>query len=85
MKSYTVQPAREVRGAIEVPGDKSISHRAVMLGSLAGGTTVVRGFLRGGGYHLDPEYFSCHGDRGTRRRGDAPDPGQGTEGPFRAG
>lgn len=47
MKSYTVQPAKEVCGTIEVPGDKSISHRAVMLGSLARGTTVVRGFLRG--------------------------------------
>ena len=47
MKSYTVQPAKMVCGTIEVPGDKSISHRAVMLGSLARGTTVVRGFLRG--------------------------------------
>jgi len=47
LKSYTVQPAKEVCGTIEVPGDKSISHRAVMLGSLARGTTVVRGFLRG--------------------------------------
>jgi 3-phosphoshikimate 1-carboxyvinyltransferase len=34
-------------GNLRVPGDKSISHRAVMLGSLAEGTTAVRGFLEG--------------------------------------
>ncbi len=34
-------------GALRVPGDKSISHRSVILGSLAEGTTSVRNFLRG--------------------------------------
>lgn len=34
-------------GKIKVPGDKSISHRAVMLGALAGGTTEITGFLQG--------------------------------------
>lgn len=34
-------------GTIRVPGDKSISHRAVMLGSLAADTTRIRGFLPG--------------------------------------
>jgi len=34
-------------GAITVPGDKSISHRAVMLGSLAKGVTKISGFLKG--------------------------------------
>jgi 3-phosphoshikimate 1-carboxyvinyltransferase len=33
---------------IAVPGDKSISHRSIMLGAIANGTTTVRGFLRGG-------------------------------------
>jgi 3-phosphoshikimate 1-carboxyvinyltransferase len=33
-------------GRVEVPGDKSISHRAVLLGSLADGTTRIRNFLR---------------------------------------
>lgn len=47
MKKYTVKPVKKVAGKIEVPGDKSISHRAVMLGSLARGTTVVSGFLQG--------------------------------------
>lgn len=47
MKSYTVKPAVSVRGEISVPGDKSISHRSIMLGSLASGVTTVSGFLRG--------------------------------------
>jgi 3-phosphoshikimate 1-carboxyvinyltransferase len=38
-------PANSVGGRITVPGDKSISHRALMLGAVARGTTVVRGFL----------------------------------------
>lgn len=36
-----------LRGAITVPGDKSVSHRAVMLGALANGTTRITGFLMG--------------------------------------
>jgi 3-phosphoshikimate 1-carboxyvinyltransferase len=36
-----------VSGEIRVPGDKSISHRAVMLGAIADGSTEVRGFLDG--------------------------------------
>src|SRR5512147_1708174 len=47
VESYTVQPANGIRGEITVPGDKSISHRSIMLGSIARGTTTVRGFLRG--------------------------------------
>ena len=34
-------------GELTVPGDKSVSHRAVMLGALAEGTSRIRGFLRG--------------------------------------
>lgn len=40
----TVRPAR-IRGRLRPPGDKSISHRAVLLGALARGTTVIHGFL----------------------------------------
>ncbi|MGN0465435.1 MAG: 3-phosphoshikimate 1-carboxyvinyltransferase [Lachnospiraceae bacterium] len=36
-----------LRGTITVPGDKSISHRAVMFGSIAKGTTEISGFLNG--------------------------------------
>jgi len=42
---YLVEPARELSGSIVVPGDKSISHRALMLGGIAHGTTEVTGFL----------------------------------------
>jgi len=47
LKSYTVHPAKAVKGEISVPGDKSISHRSIILGSIADGTTTVTGFLRG--------------------------------------
>lgn len=47
MKSITIQPTASVRGEIVVPGDKSISHRSIMLGAIANGVTTVRGFLRG--------------------------------------
>ncbi|WP_100331412.1 3-phosphoshikimate 1-carboxyvinyltransferase [Bacillus xiapuensis] len=39
------QPA--LKGTIEVPGDKSISHRSVMFGALAAGKTTIRHFLKG--------------------------------------
>lgn len=38
---------RHLKGELTVPGDKSISHRSIMLGSLAKGTTEVTGFLQG--------------------------------------
>jgi len=43
-----VEPAVSVVGHVAVPGDKSISHRAVMLGAIGEGETRVRGFGRGG-------------------------------------
>ncbi len=43
--SETVQGARRLRGEIAVPGDKSISHRALMFNALAVGTARVDGFL----------------------------------------
>ncbi len=47
MTDVTIKPAASVKGEITVPGDKSISHRSIMLGAIANGTTTVRGFLRG--------------------------------------
>ncbi|MDE6025265.1 MAG: 3-phosphoshikimate 1-carboxyvinyltransferase [Lachnospiraceae bacterium] len=38
---------KSIKGELTVPGDKSISHRSIMLGSLAKGTTEVTGFLQG--------------------------------------
>lgn len=44
---FVVQPGGSLNGKIRVPGDKSISHRSIMLGSLAEGVTHVSGFLEG--------------------------------------
>jgi 3-phosphoshikimate 1-carboxyvinyltransferase len=41
-----VAPAVSLRGAVAVPGDKSISHRAVLIGSICEGETLVTGFGR---------------------------------------
>ena len=43
-----IEPAARVAGHVAVPGDKSISHRAVLIGALAQGETHVRGFGRAG-------------------------------------
>lgn len=45
--TWTVAPGGTPNGTVRVPGDKSISHRSVMLGSLAEGVTEVSGFLDG--------------------------------------
>jgi len=47
MTKFVVAPAAGVAGAVTVPGDKSVSHRAVMFGALAEGRTHVTGFLEG--------------------------------------
>jgi 3-phosphoshikimate 1-carboxyvinyltransferase len=44
---YLVQPGGALQGQLRVPGDKSISHRAIMLGALAEGVTTITGFLEG--------------------------------------
>ena len=46
-REFLCQPSRRVQGRFSVPGDKSISHRAVMFGALAEGRTEVSGFLPG--------------------------------------
>ncbi len=43
--TFKVRPGGSLRGEIRVPGDKSMSHRSIMLGSLAEGITHVTGFL----------------------------------------
>lgn len=45
--NYSAQPASQLAGTVRVPGDKSISHRSIMLGSIASGLTRVTGFLSG--------------------------------------
>lgn len=45
--NYIARPGGQLSGSFRVPGDKSISHRSIMLGSLAEGVTEVEGFLEG--------------------------------------
>ena len=45
MDNLTVKPAEKIKAEIRVPGDKSISHRAIMIGSVAKGETIVNNFL----------------------------------------
>ena len=53
--NYISSPVSTVSGDITVPGDKSISHRALMLGAIATGTTTISGFLDG----EEHEYEIC--------------------------
>ena len=45
--TFVVTPGGRLTGRVRVPGDKSMSHRSIMLGSLAEGVTQVEGFLEG--------------------------------------
>jgi 3-phosphoshikimate 1-carboxyvinyltransferase len=47
MSRFVVRPSASLSGEFAVPGDKSISHRALLLGAIAEGTTEIRGFLEG--------------------------------------
>lgn len=88
MNNLTLGPAAPLRGSLRVPGDKSISHRALLLGALADGSSHVSGFLPAGdclatlaclralGVEItvhDPTTLTIHG-RGLRglRRPSAP-------------
>ena len=44
---FLVAPGGRLSGRVRVPGDKSVSHRAIMLGAIADGTTDISGFLEG--------------------------------------
>ena len=46
-RRFIIEPGGSLNGTLRVPGDKSISHRAVMLGAIAEGRTEVSGFLEG--------------------------------------
>ena len=45
--NFRVRPIERLAGTVEVPGDKSVSHRAALLGALANGVTEVQGYLEG--------------------------------------
>ena len=48
MNQLIIHPGAPLRGRVHVPGDKSISHRALLLGALAEGSSQVSGFLPSG-------------------------------------
>ncbi|KAB2926837.1 MAG: 3-phosphoshikimate 1-carboxyvinyltransferase [Candidatus Contendobacter sp.] len=61
--TFLTAPGGALRGRVRAPGDKSISHRAIMLGSLAEGVTTVTGFLEGGDCLATLEAFRAMGVR----------------------
>ncbi|MFL6593462.1 MAG: 3-phosphoshikimate 1-carboxyvinyltransferase [Luteimonas sp.] len=70
-RDWIASPSSALRGDIEVPGDKSVSHRAVMLAAIADGTSCIDGFLEGEDTRATAAVF---GQLGVRI--DAPDPGR---------
>ena len=71
---------RSIKGVITVPGDKSISHRAVMIGSLARGTSRVKGFSNGADCHTTIEAFRAMGIEITEKDSELTIKGQGIHG-----
>lgn len=65
-RSFLLQPGGRLRGSIQVPGDKSISHRAVMFGALAQGRTRVTGFLDGADCLATLNAFTAMGAKAQR-------------------
>ena len=60
----TIQPPKSglsLQGRIRIPGDKSISHRALMLGALANGVTTIEGLLLGADPRSTAQCFTCLG------------------------
>ena len=47
VSTFSIRQVRHIQGEISVPGDKSLSHRAVLLAALADGVTTITGFLPG--------------------------------------
>lgn len=60
---WTASPGRALSGELDVPGDKSISHRAVMLAALADGRSRIDGFLEGEDTRATAAIFAAMGVR----------------------
>ena len=61
MKKETIEPARYLHGALELPGDKSVSHRYAMLAGLAEGTSELRHFSAAADCHSTLDCMSALG------------------------
>jgi 3-phosphoshikimate 1-carboxyvinyltransferase len=77
---FIAKNSKKLRGTIKVPGDKSISHRSIMLGSLAVGTTKISGFLEGEDALATIEVFRQMGVEITRDGSDVEIKGVGLNG-----
>lgn len=58
MVDWIARPSRTLQGRLRVPGDKSVSHRAVMMAAIADGTTRIDGFLEGEDTRATARIFS---------------------------
>lgn len=65
--NYFIHPGGALKGTLQVPGDKSISHRAVMLAAIAEGTTTIQGFLEGADCLATLKAFQAMGVRVEQR------------------
>ena len=60
MTGLRVAPGGPLKGRVRVPGDKSISHRALMLGAMASGQSTVHGLLRGDDVRKRARHLTIH-------------------------
>ncbi len=65
-----VRPGRPIRGRVRVPGDKSVSHRALLFGSIAQGVTRIRGLLESEDTRATARAVAQLGRRVWREQGD---------------
>lgn len=68
MTAVKSKPARNLSGTVSVPGDKSISHRALMIGAMAVGKTVISGLLEGDDVMRTASALELMGVRSARRK-----------------
>lgn len=68
-QSFHVQPGGALTGTVRVPGDKSISHRAIMFAALAHGTSRISGFLESADCRATLNAFTAMGLSHTTERG----------------
>ncbi len=80
MESKTIQPAKAVRGTVSIPGDKSVSHRAVILGALSNRGCSVTNFLDAEDCLCTLEAFRAMGIRIEKQGSSLEISGQGLDG-----
>ena len=77
---FKIKQGKGLKGEITVPGDKSMSHRAIMLASLADGKSEISGFLEGEDCLATIEVFQKMGVNISRREGIFVIEGKGLQG-----